>query len=247
VSDTLYIAAKVPEAGLAKTRLGAAIGYEAAATLYGAFLRDLAERFLDGPYALNWYITPPDSWPRIAAILPPAGRCARVIAQGGGDWTERQRALFRDAAARGEDTVVLMASDSPQLPVAAVTAAVDQLDRHDVVLGPTLDGGYYLLGMRGWHDVLDGVQMSTDSVLDRIVARAHGLGLSVGRLASTFDIDTVDDLQHLWPLLDERTDLEATRAAMLAIGLRSVASRVASVRHPFAHPAALLSPRAGDE
>ncbi len=219
MSAALYIAAKAPRPGLAKTRLGRAIGHDAAVALYRAFLRDLAARFAAAPFAVGWYVTPPDAWPEIAPLVGPAGRRARVLAQGDGDWTARQRALFRGAAARGEGRTVLIASDSPQVAVAAVAAAFRQLDRHDLVLGPVHDGGYYLIGMRGWHDVFGGIPMGTGTVRRDIAARARRAGLAVGRVAPTFDIDEAGDLRHLRRLLPGRADLAATRAALQALGL----------------------------
>jgi len=218
MTDILYIAAKAPRAGLVKTRLGAAIGHEYAVALYASFLRDLAARFAGAPFALGWYVTPPDAWPEIAPLVGAAGE-ARVLAQGEGDWTARQRGLFRGAATRGEERVILIASDSPHLTVETVTAAFRALDRHEVVVGPTYDGGYYLIGLRGWHDVLHGIPMSTRTVLDDIAARAEASGLSVGRVETMFDVDEAADLQRLWSILDARADLPATRAAFVAYDL----------------------------
>ncbi len=219
MSPLLYIAAKAPRPGLVKTRLARAVGHEAAASLYRAFLRDLGARFADAPFAVGWYVTPPDAWAEVAPLVGATGRRARVLIQGEGDWTERQRALFAGAAARGEGRTVLIASDSPQLAVGMVTRAFRLLDRHDLVLGSVRDGGYYLIGMRGWHDVLCGVPMSTGTVLRDIVARARGAGLSIGWVAPTFDIDEADDLRLLRPLLAGRADLAATRAALVRLGL----------------------------
>jgi rSAM/selenodomain-associated transferase 1 len=219
INDTLYIAAKAPRAGLAKTRLGQAIGHERAVALYASFLRDLAARFAHAPFALGWYITPPDAWPELAPLVDAARGEARVLAQGEGDWTARQRDLFRGAAARGEERVILVASDSPHLTVDIVNAAFRALDRHELVVGPTHDGGYYLIGMRGWHDVLQGIPMSTRTVLGDIAARAEASGLSVGRVEPLFDIDEEDDLTQLRSLVRVRADLPATRAALAACGL----------------------------
>lgn len=219
--EVLYVAAKAPRVGFAKTRLGEAVGQAQAVALYAAFLRDLAARFADAPFPVGWYVTPPDAWSEIAPLVQVDGRAPRVLAQGPGDWTARQRRLFREAAARGEERVVLVASDSPHLGVAVVAEAFALLDRHEVVFGPVHDGGYYLIGMRGWRDVLAGIPMSTPTVLQDIVARARASGLSVGLVEATFDIDEVDDLRHLLPLAAARADLAATRAALRAIGLLS--------------------------
>ena len=232
--DTLFIAAKAPRPGLAKTRLGRALGDEAAVLLYRAFLRDLGARFATIPrehgYHLGWYITPPEAWSEIAPLVDPVGRAngATILAQGDGDWTARQEALFAGAAARGERRTVLIASDSPQLPVETIVAAFRQLERHDLVLGPVADGGYYLIGMRGWHDLLRDIPMSTGTVTRELAARATARGLSVGWTAPTFDIDLADDLPQLCHVAAERDDLAATRAALGELGLSNT--------YPITHP-----------
>ncbi len=203
MSAVLYIAAKAPRPGHVKTRLASTIGDQAAAGLYAAFLDDLAERF---PNAI-WFVTPPEEW---------LGWPHPTLAQPQGDWTERQEALFRDARARGETRVVLIASDSPQLPAATVTEAFRLLDEHDVVLGAVRDGGYYLIGMRGWHDVLAGVTMSTSDVLAEIVTRAAERDVSIATLEPTYDVDEVADLRLLEA---DSADMPATRAALAALEL----------------------------
>jgi rSAM/selenodomain-associated transferase 1 len=226
VTDILYIAAKAPRAGLAKTRLGNSIGHESAVSLYRAFLRDLAARFTGAPFRCGWYVTPPDAWPEIAPLVAPCGK-ARVLFQGEGDWTKRQRELFYGAAERGEDKVVLTASDSPHLTVEVVARAFDELDRHDLVFGPTYDGGYYLIGMRGWHDILHDVEMGTHTVMDEISARAKRTGLSIRSVETTFDVDEIEDIKHLRRLVATRPDLEATRAVLETLGLHREGRSVA--------------------
>lgn len=224
MNETLYIAAKAPRAGLAKTRLGREIGAEPAVTLYRAFLQDLAARFEGAPFPIGWYATPLDAPKDLAPLVGEA----RFLDQGSGDWGERQARLFNGAAGRGEEKVVLVASDSPQLTVEVVGEAFRALDRHDLVLGPVHDGGYYLIGMksgadgqsgRNPRDVLRGVPMSTASVLDDLLARAAAAGLSVALVEATFDVDVVEDLARLCPLALVREDLTATRAALVRLGL----------------------------
>ncbi len=225
MSDALYVIAKAPRVGLAKTRLGRTIGHERAVTLYRAFLQDLAARFSGAPFALGWYVTPPDAW---AEISPLVGESGQVLFQGEGDLTERQRELFREAASRGEERTVLIASDSPHLTVGIVEEAFRCLDRQDIVFGPTYDGGYYLIGMRGYHDVLQEAPMSVGTELDGIVARARLSGLSVALLETTFDVDVVEDIRHLRPLVLERPDLAATRDALESLGLLEEESQPAN-------------------
>jgi rSAM/selenodomain-associated transferase 1 len=221
--SALYIAAKAPRPGFAKTRLARGVGQRAALGLYRAFLRDLGARFVALPadYALGWYITPPDAWPDLAPLVtsPGARTSMCILAQGDGDWATRQDSLFAGAAARGEERTILIASDSPHLTVEVVVAAFHQLDRHDLVLGPVADGGYYLIGMKGWCDILHGVPMSTGSVLRDLIARARAQGHSVGLVAPTFDIDEASDLDRLRRLAATRADLAATYAALREYGL----------------------------
>ena len=222
--DILYVAAKAPRPGLAKTRLGRQIGDARAIALYRAFLRDLGARLAPlgarHGYDLGWYITPPDAWPEIAALVAPhAGSAAAILPQGPGDWTARQVALFAGAAGRGEGRTILIASDSPQLPLATIVEAFRLLEGHDLVLGPVVDGGYYLIGMRGWHDVLGGISMSTATVTRQIADRAAARGLSVGWCEPIFDVDEADDLPQLCRVAQARDDLPATRAALAACGL----------------------------
>lgn len=218
MSRVLYVAAKAPRVGLVKTRLARAIGDRAAVALYSAFLGDLASRFARAPFPVGWYVTPEDAWDELAPLVGCRAPSGPVLFQGAGDWTARQCALFRHAARRGEMRTILVASDSPQLPLAVVTEAFELLNRHDVVLGPTDDGGYYLIGMRGWHDVLAGVRMSTTTVLGEILARAESAGLSVGLVETTFDVDEAADLDKLRAVVAERPDLARTRAALDAVG-----------------------------
>jgi rSAM/selenodomain-associated transferase 1 len=216
VSNALYVIARAPRVGFAKTRLGRSIGHERAIVLYRAFLRDLAARFSSSPFAPGWYVTPPDAWPEISALI---GESGCVLFQKDGDLTERQRDLFVGAKSRGEERTVLIASDSPHLSVEVVKEAFRLLHRRDLVFGPTFDGGYYLIGMRGYHDVLRETPMSVGTELDGLMARARLLGLSVGLLEPTFDVDVVEDLEHLRPLVLERPDLAATREAIESVGL----------------------------
>ena len=216
MSDALYVIARAPRVGFAKTRLGRTIGHERAISLYRAFLRDLAARFSNSPFVPGWYVTPPDAWPEISALT---GETDRVLFQGDGNLTERQRDLFARARGRGEEKTVLIASDSPHLSVEVVEGAFRVLDRRNLVFGPTLDGGYYLIGMRGYHDVLGDTPMSAGTELDGLLARARLLGLSVGLLEPTFDVDVAEDLRHLRPLVLARPDLAATRDALESVGL----------------------------
>jgi uncharacterized protein len=220
---SFYLAAKAPLAGEAKTRLGKSIGMNAAATLYSAFLRDLIDRFASAPFPTGWHLAPGAR----SHLTPFIGSSTRVRIQLGDSWAQRQANLFRDCAADGETHVVLAATDSPQLTPSRVAEAFAALDSNDAVFGPTHDGGYYLVGMRGFYDILEGVDMSTEQALDQVLAKAHDQQLKVALLHLEFDVDTADDLERLAIEAGRRDDLAHTAAALTVIRGLTQESRIA--------------------
>jgi glycosyltransferase A (GT-A) superfamily protein (DUF2064 family) len=124
--------------------------------------------------------------------------------------------LFESGASRA----VLVGSDSPTLPPAYISDSFQQLEGSDVVLGPTSDGGYYLIGVRARPGrLLENIRWSTPQAIEDTEARARIAGLSVARLRPWYDIDTCEDLIRLRMELEEeilpgRAGARATREAM---------------------------------
>ena len=241
--NALFIVARLPVAGLTKTRLGAAIGHGAAAELYTAFLRDLGERFTgaaarDG-YDLYWYYAAPDGHDDedFAAYVPMGGRLLR---QPEGAFAARLLHGFATLATLGYARIVVLGSDSPQVPDAWVREAIAALATHDVALGPARDGGYYLLGQRADPapaDLFTGIQMSTAAVYAETLARARSAGLRVATLPRTFDVDEAGDLATLRAVLerapcDEAATAPATLAALEALALREESLAAAGFHGP---------------
>lgn len=219
-TDLLLIAARAPDPGRTKTRLGATIGMARAAALYRAFLTDLAAQLAPGDagYRLGWAFSPPDcDFAAIVAALTPGGdhAAALYVPQDGPDWSVRQRNLLQWGADHHYCRTVLVASDSPQLGRAAVAEAFARLREQDVVIGRVHDGGYYLIGLAGFHDVFSGVTMSTSTAADAVLARVSALGLRCGELPPTFDVDVEADLRALRDAFTaDPTLAPATRRAM---------------------------------
>ena len=192
----LAIMARYPMVGQVKTRLAQRIGAERAAALYRAFLDDLAARFGCGPRPLVWLFHPPDA--PFAAIVGSGTRC---LAQRGADLGERLRNAFADLTTASAAGAVVIGADVPHVPAERIDAAADALAHADVVLGPTDDGGYYLVAMRAAHDIFTGVEMGTARVLEQTRARVTALGLRLHLLSPWFDLDEVADLERLRELV----------------------------------------------
>jgi glycosyltransferase A (GT-A) superfamily protein (DUF2064 family) len=106
--------------------------------------------------------------------------------------------LLTEALLGGSQRAVIMDSDSPTLPATYLRRAFDNLADADVVLGPTRDGGYYLIGVKQPQPgLLREVQMSTPRVLADTLALAEANGLSVSLLPTWYDVDTIGDLHQL--------------------------------------------------
>jgi rSAM/selenodomain-associated transferase 1 len=191
--DALVVFAKYPEPGKVKTRLGSEIGAERAADLYRELLLATIEEAsrLAGVDVVVAY-TPRTDEEKFEALL--GDRC-QLLPQHDGDLGERIDAAFRDLLATRK-TAVIIGADSPTLPTAYLRDAFTSLSSHDLTLGPTEDGGYYLVGLQHPQpDLFAGIPWSTDQVFDVTRERARELGLRLRILPVWHDIDTVIDLR----------------------------------------------------
>jgi glycosyltransferase A (GT-A) superfamily protein (DUF2064 family) len=127
-----------------------------------------------------------------------AGNEVNVIAQKGEGLAAGLTSVFAHFAAGHQRRTIAFNSDSPHLPRSVLEDAFETLAAHDVVVGPTHDGGYYLVGAKASRPTLfarDG--LGTSSALERLLSRARALELSVGFAKPFYDIDVVDDLTRL--------------------------------------------------
>src|SRR2546428_13534702 len=127
-----------------------------------------------------------------------AGQGARVVAQKGEGLAAGLTSVFAHFAEAHQRRTIAFNSDSPHLPRSVLEEAFLTLVAHDVVVGPTHDGGYYLVGAKAFHPTLfarDGI--GTSSALERLLSRARALELSVGFADPFYDIDVADDLTRL--------------------------------------------------
>jgi hypothetical protein len=189
----IAVICKAPRPGLSKTRLAASVGPEAAARLAAAFLADVganaaqaAERVGGVAYAA---FRPSEAEAEIAALLP-AG--FRFLPQEGGDLGAVMRLTVESLLRLGHGPVVLIGADTPTLPPSVLLQSVEALrrERADVAIGPALDGGYYLIGMRDVHPVLfEPMPWGSDAVLALTLERAQAAGLRCELLPKWHDVD----------------------------------------------------------
>ncbi len=151
------------------------------------------------------------------------GSDAVLLKQPQGDLGTRMCVSFEDAFQQGCRRVVLMGSDTPGIAVDHLKQAFETLNDHDLVLGPSTDGGYWLVGMKASNDIFSGIPWGSKVVLDQTLRSAKALGLKSALIEPLEDIDTFDDLKTwdkslangtpyisvIIPTLNEENNIEA--------------------------------------
>ena len=183
---------KNPERGKVKTRLAATLGREKALGVY----KKLLNHTINAASQTNvvrevWYSSFVDENDTILPELfdkklQPEGNLGAKMAH-----------AFREGFGNGFSKVVIIGSDCPGISSNLLEQAYRELDEHDLVIGPSEDGGYYLLGMNRYLPALfENIEWSTDRVLPHTLEKAKTLSLSAGLLEELNDIDTEEDLEN---------------------------------------------------
>jgi rSAM/selenodomain-associated transferase 1 len=215
---------KVPRAGAVKTRLQPPLSAEEAAALNACFLRDTAlaiSRAGEKVRGIAVY-TPAGASHEYDKILP----CDfELLPQRGNGFGERLFLATEDLLRVGFQSCCLIDSDSPTVTAEVFREAVDALEgeAERVVLGPTDDGGYYLIGMKyPYAQLFEDIDWSTERVFDQTITRAQEIGLDVHVLPTFFD---VDDRTALRRLCDELLGKDGERAPATTNFLRQIVER----------------------
>ncbi len=191
----LVIMAKAPRPGLVKTRLAASLPSPAVSALYRCLLDDTIAlaRSLEGVEAV---IMCPAA--DVDDLNHVAGDRMPVVPQEGEGLATGLTSVFARFTTPGQRRVIAFNSDSPHLPASVLEGAFEELATCDLVVGPTHDGGYYLVGARVHHPgIFDGAGMGTGSALEALLARARALRLCVRLTAPFYDIDMAADLTRM--------------------------------------------------
>lgn len=210
------ILGRTPEPGRGKTRLAAAVGDAATYELARAFFDDTCAIAAEGERKGAW-----------GALLAyeggaPADCAVETVRQGEGDLGARIRAGLRAGLERAE-RVVLIGTDTPDLPRVYLEGAFAALDEADVVIGPACDGGFTLVGVRGAEyieaSMFDGVEWSTPAVFRQTVANLERRGWRVAVLEDWGDVDDLESLRRLAGRLEGAAAEVAprTRGALRAV------------------------------
>ena len=191
----LVIMAKAPRPGAVKTRLASSLSPEGVIDFYRCLLDDtlaLAWSLGDVEVAI---MCPESDKNELASLV---GNEPTVVAQKGEGLAAGLVSVFARFTGADQRRTIAFNSDSPHLPRSVLQDAFEMLAAHDVVVGPTHDGGYYLVGAKASHPTLfAGDGMGTSSALDKLLSRARTLELSVGFAEPFYDIDVAVDLDRL--------------------------------------------------
>lgn len=214
MKSALLVFAKAPSPGAVKTRLTDLLSPEEAADLYEAFLRDALAQYAALDAAVRLYVAPPAA--EFPTGLAPDG--VSVHEQRGEGLGARMQQAFLETFADGYERLVIVGTDHPTLPSAFIERAFAALEEPlATCIGPSADGGYYLLGMNEFYPQLfDGMTYSHDAVFAETLRRVETTAAALTVLPQWYDVDTPAALGRLAADLAETKapPAERTRAAV---------------------------------
>ena len=208
MKKAIVVFAKAPIAGQVKTRLIGTLTEEEAKDLYICFLKDTFESLEelveeaqeeneDDELSLVLCFTPADE---IEAFEAADLNGCLMLAQSDGDLGERMKNCFDDLFRLKFQSVIIIGADTPTLPSEFIAQAFTILteEKNAVIIGPTVDGGYYLIGMNSPHPPLfENISWSSDQVMLQTRQQAKTNNLQLSLLPEWFDVDSPNDLERL--------------------------------------------------
>ena len=202
VDSALVIFAKAPIPGEVNTRLCPPLTPDEAATLHGSFVLDMLERSKTAVAKLKLpfdrYLACAPSSTLVFFKIMEERQGVKLIDQVGDDLGARMQQAFETMFGKGYQRVFIVGTDVPTLPLDHYKQAIALLETNDLVLGPALDGGYYLIGLKRMvPDLFVGIPWSTELVLGLTQKNAMNLGLKTALIPPWRDVDTIDDLHAL--------------------------------------------------
>ncbi|MBD3287284.1 DUF2064 domain-containing protein [candidate division KSB1 bacterium] len=203
--NALLLFAKYPLRGRVKTRLQPELSTEQAWNLYREMVFDLV-RYLRhrDTFDLKIFYYPRQYLPGMKRWL---GEDQEYHAQRGANLGEKMYLAMAEIFKQNYKKVIIIGSDVPTISTALINHAFWSLEIYDLILGPSFDGGYYLIGSKNlYRELFRNIQWSSENVLKQTLHRARSIFLSYFLLHEMWDIDTVDDVRRLWRLLKDHRD-----------------------------------------
>lgn len=195
INKNILLFVKYPEKGCVKTRLAKGIGDIAAVTLYKYFVEDILSS-LQSINARIWICYYPESAGDDMAVW--LGSSYFYVLQKGGNLGKRLQHCFKSSFDKGFEKTIVLASDIPEISEEIINNAFDKLENNDVVIGPSYDGGYYLIGFRDQSyksNVFDDISWSTNRVYEKTLRKIEAFKLKYFVLDRINDMDTIDDIR----------------------------------------------------
>lgn len=195
MKTSIIIMVKVPIAGAVKTRLQPFLSAEQCATLAACFLRDTISKVKHLKNQLIIAYSPIEKRDVLLEILEDE---QTLIEQKGKHLGERIIHAFEFAFSQNSDSVVVVGTDSPTLPSEFITQAFENLTESDAVLGATIDGGFYLIGLRKLkREIFESVEWSSPQTFEQTTRNIENINLKLSLLPVWYDVDTPVDLKRL--------------------------------------------------
>jgi rSAM/selenodomain-associated transferase 1 len=184
--NTLIIFVKYPLAGSVKTRLAKDIGNENAVSFYKKCINALVEEHSNAPYDVIYAINSAEhDWSDYI-------ESNQMIVQANGSLTEKLSDVFEKV----DSPTIVIGSDLPDLNQDDILQAFESLKKNDCVIGPAKDGGYYLIGMKKYYEVFDGIDWSTEKVFEQTMKQLLEKKAKVVLLETKEDIDTGEEYKR---------------------------------------------------
>jgi len=191
--NTLMIFLKEPVAGQVKTRLAKSLDSEKACNIYRGFLQMIVEKLITGNWQTQVFYASQGEPKELKRIFPSS---IEFIEQQGDNLGERMQKGFETNFKRGATKVTIIGGDSPDMPLDFIQQSFHSLSTQDLTLGPTPDGGYYLMGLKKNSPFLfEEIEWSTPAVLPSTLKIAHAHHLKILQLPQWNDVDDIEDYQ----------------------------------------------------
>ncbi len=199
MKNRLILFVKAPAPGKVKTRLVPPLSHKEAASLYRSWAREIYGTAVKNASASVHVAYSADPAFPTPQWLSDSDSKVNFFVQQGHNLGDRMGRAFERAFGESCEKVILIGTDSPGLPAEYINEGFKHLDNHDLVLGPTPDGGYYLIGLKNnfRQKLFEGVQWSTATVLEQTLTNARTLGLHKAMLPEYFDVDRPEDLERI--------------------------------------------------